>query len=268
MTHVSVSDVVEFYRCKACFLEKLENGWRGMQTVKSLLGEMLHEFAVRCLRGEAEIVEELHIHGRLDLKSLQQCYKKVAEDASRNILWRSGGRLIGLGGSLEDAENLLVRASEKVVEHRVLELFKGLRSMGIQRLLLHLYERSFNKRLYSNNLRVSGSPDMLEADRVVEFKYSRPGPRGMVREDVALQLSLYSILSGRRCLGVIYLPSFIYQDFQVNGVMIEWALKILDELFNFLSNIPETAEHTCNHQAKFMHVGVEPLWTRPTCSRQ
>jgi hypothetical protein len=268
MTYVSVSDVVEFYRCKACFVEKLKNGGRGRQTVKSLLGEMLHEFTCRCLRGEADIIEELHTYRRLDLKSLQQCYREAAEDVSRNILWRYGGRLVGLGGSPADAENLLLRASENMVEHRVLELFRGLRSMGLQQLLLHLYGRSFNKRLYLSDLRVCGSPDMLEADRVIEFKYSRPGPTGMVREDIVLQLSLYSILSGRRGLEIIYLPSFVYERFQVNGIMIEWALKMLEELFSFLSNIPGTVDHTCIHGAKYVHIGCGSVWTKSIYSRQ
>ena len=268
MTGVSVSEIVDFYRCRACFLERLKNSGRGKQTVRSLLGEMLHELAGRCLRSEPETVEELYIYRRLDLKSLQQRYGEASEEISRSILWRYGDRLVQLGGSFEDAENLLMRTLENIIEHRVLELFKGLRCMGFHQLLSNLNQRSFNKRLYSDALRVYGSPDMLEVGRVVEFKYSKPGPRRRVRKDVALQLSLYSILSEERNVRVVYLPSFIYEDFQISNIMIEWALKVRDELFSFLSDIPEKVEHACIHQAQYLHVGGEPLWAGSTYSHQ
>jgi len=267
-TRVSVSDVVTFYKCKACFLERLENGRRGKQTVKSLLGEMLHELAERCLRGEAEIMERLYAGRCLDPRNLQRCYRKIARSTCRKVMWRYGERLIELAGSLEDAWDLLLRASENIVRQRVLELFKNLRSIGLQQLLSQLYARSFGKRLYSEELRLCGSPDMLELDRVVEFKYSRPGPRGMVREDIVLQLALYSVLSGRKRLRVIYLPSFIHEDFQLNGVMAEWALRILDELFDFLSNTPERVEHTCIHPPRYVNVRGELLWAESTSSLQ
>jgi hypothetical protein len=268
MVGVSVSEVVDFYRCRACFLERLKNGGRGKQTLRSILGEMLHELAGRCLRSEVETIEELYIHGGLDLKSLQKRYRRVAGDTSRSILWKYGGRLVQLGGSLEDAENLLVKASRNVVEQRVLELFRELRGIGFHQLLSNLNQRSFNKRLYSEALRVYGSPDMLEVGRVVEFKYSKPGPRGKVREDIVLQLSLYSMLSEEGNVRVIYLPSFIYEDFQVNNIMIEWALRIIDELYSFLSDIPEKVEHTCIYKPKLMSIGGELLWAGFTYSHQ
>jgi len=264
MRYVSVGDVVSFYRCRACFLERLRGGGRERQTVKSLLGEMLHELAGGCLRGEVEIMERLHADGRLDPRSLQKCYRRAAMGVLRGVIWKYGGRLAELGGSLEGAEALLSRGVENIVERRTLELFKGLRSMGIRQLLLQLHERSFGRRLYSDALRLCGSPDMLEADKVVEFKYSRPGPRGMIREDILLQLSLYSMLSGKRGLRVIYLPSFIHQDFWADDGVIEWALGILDELFSFLSQAPEEVEHTCARQLEYVSVGGELLWARPT----
>jgi hypothetical protein len=266
MRYVSVSDVVSFYRCRACFLERLRGGGRERQTVKSLLGEMLHELAGGCLRGEAEMMERLHADGCLDPKSLQKCYREAAKGILRSVIWKYGGRLVELGGSLEDAETLLLRALESIVKQGTLELFKSLRSMGLRQLLLQLHERSFGRRLYSNVLRICGSPDMLEADRVVEFKYFRPGHREMVREDIVLQLSLYSMLSGRRSLRVIYLPSFIHQNFWADDGMTEWALGILDELFSFLSHVPGEAEHTCAHQIKYVSVGGELLWAGYTSS--
>jgi len=266
--HVSVTDVVTFYKCKACFLERLENGRRGKHTVKTLLGEMLHKLAERCLRGEAEIMERLYANRRLDPRSLRRCYKRFAEDASKEIALRYGGKLVKLAGSLESAQSLLLRASRNIVEQRSLELFKDLRSMGFQQLLHHLHARSFGERLYSRELRLCGSPDMLEVDRVVDFKYSKPGPDGMVREDIVLQLTLYSLLSGRKKLRVVYLPSFIHEDFQLNDAMAQWALRILDELFDFLSNTPEKVEHTCIHPPRYVSVRGEFLWAESISSHQ
>jgi len=268
MRHVSVSDVVAFYRCRACFLERLRGGGREKQTVKSLLGEMLHELAGGCLRGEAEMIEMLHVGRRLDPKSLQKRYREAARDIFKSLVWRYGGRLIELGGSLNYAESLLLKALESIIERRTLELFNGLRSMGLQQLLLQLRGRSFGKRLYSDGLRLCGSPDMLEVDRVVEFKYSRPGPRGIVREDIVLQLSLYSILSGKRGLRVIYLPSFIHQDFRASNTIIKWALGVLDELFSFLSDTPREVEHTCAHRIKYVNVVGELPWAESISSPQ
>jgi hypothetical protein len=264
MRYVSVSDVVSFYRCRVCFLERLRGGGRERQTVKSLLGEMLHELAGGCLRGEVEIMERLHADGRLDPRSLQKCYRRAAMGVLRGVIWKYGGRLAELGGSLEDAETLLLKAVENIIEQRTLELFKGLRNMGFQQQLLRLHERSFGRRLYSNALKLCGSPDMLEADKVVEFKYSRPGPRGMIREDILLQLSLYSMLSGKRSLRVIYLPSFTHEDFWADDGVIEWALGILNELFSFLSQVPGEVEHTCARRLKYVSVGGELLWARST----
>jgi hypothetical protein len=176
--------------------------------------------------------------------------------------------LIELGGSLNYAESLLLKALESIIERRTLELFNGLRSMGLQQLLLQLRGRSFGKRLYSDGLRLCGSPDMLEVDRVAEFKYSRPGPRGIVREDIVLQLSLYSILSGKRGLRVIYLPSFIHQDFRASNTIIKWALGVLDELFSFLSDTPREVEHTCAHRIKYVNVVGELPWAESISSPQ
>lgn len=86
MRHVSVSDVVAFYRCRACFLERPRGGGREKQTVKSLLGEMLHELAGGCLRGEAEMIEMLHVGRRLDPKSLQKRYREAARDIFKSLV--------------------------------------------------------------------------------------------------------------------------------------------------------------------------------------
>jgi hypothetical protein len=76
------------------------------------------------------------------------------------------------------------------------------------------------------------------------------------------------MLSGERNVRVIYLPSFIYEDFQVNNIMVEWALRIIDELYIFLSDIPEKVEHACIHKPKLMSIGGELLWAGFTYSHQ
>ena len=249
-------------------MERLKNGRRGKHTVKTLLGEMLHELVEKCLRSETEILEKLYLERRLDQENLQRRYRRIAEQASMEIIWRYGGRLVRLSGSIKEAMSLLLRASRNIVGLRSLELLKDARSIGIQQLLHHLHARSFGERLYSRELGLSGSPDMLEPDRVVDFKYSRPGPDRMVREDIILQLALYSLLSGRKKLRVIYLPSFAHEDFQMNDAMAQWALRILDELFDFLSNIPEEVEHTCIHPPRYVSVGGELPWAEYIYSPQ
>lgn len=254
---LSVSSIVDFYRCKACFTEVFLYSKRRGLSGKSLVGIILHQFFKEVLLNEVRLIAELEVVEKINLKTIFNLYSALCRDIYYDVLSRYESKLGSLDVSIEVVERLLKRLSKNVVEKRCIELFKNVKNFDLSSLLPMLSKRRMDVKIVSSRYGVCGSPDVIEPNLVYEFKYSRPTSRGLVREDFLLQVVWYSILSETCRIQIFYLPSVLHTDLIIDNSLKAWAIKIRNEVLEFLNGLDniDGLEHTCGHGVRYLPVG-------------